>query len=59
MVLGKRDCVYGVLGVLFFLCAASCSYAVDIPAAIQDEVKARTGEGRELQLPIIDAAPAM
>ncbi|SAL80531.1 hypothetical protein AWB71_06142 [Caballeronia peredens] len=55
----KRDFTYHFLAVLFFLSFVLRAEAAEVPAAVQAVVNARIDVGHKLQLPVIDAGPAL
>ncbi|MCU9956985.1 hypothetical protein OEJ37_26855 [Burkholderia sp. BKH01] len=55
----QRFFSFGISLALFFLFSVPLSYAIGVPVAIQDAIKARADENHKLQAPIIDAGPVM
>ncbi|WP_338640478.1 hypothetical protein [Burkholderia pyrrocinia] len=54
-----RDFLLNISLVTFFLLFVTLSRATGVPIIVQDEINNRTDESHKLQLPIIDAGPAM
>ncbi|MGS0890931.1 hypothetical protein ACVBGC_00010 [Burkholderia stagnalis] len=55
----QRNFLLNISMVIFFLFSVPLSHAVGVPIVVRDEINNRTDESHKLQLPIIDADPAM